>query len=165
MAQRWKTAQLQIRVSTAEKKVIQKAATTAGMGMSEYILSRLLPQQKQKLQECLRQLRSAREISFGLAEVHDLFQKMTSFEFEDSLRENPLSRLSPYLQNYIAAMVEETALQKGVSVPMWTKDIAPLAQPVFGSALKNLRLHLLTQSPIPFRKRNIFIDSTIGSRV
>jgi hypothetical protein len=36
---------------------------------------------------------------------------------------------------------------------------------VFGSDLQNLRLYLLTHSPPPFRRRNIFIDSTLGDRV
>jgi hypothetical protein len=40
-----------------------------------------------------------------------------------------------------------------------------LPQPVFGSELKALRLHLLTNSPPAFRRRNIFIDATLGDRV
>ena len=43
--------------------------------------------------------------------------------------------------------------------------IAPLASPVFGSKLESLRLYLLTHSPPPFRRRNIFIDASIGARV
>jgi hypothetical protein len=29
----------------------------------------------------------------------------------------------------------------------------------------SLRLYLLTHSPAPFRRRNIFIDASVGSRV
>jgi hypothetical protein len=36
---------------------------------------------------------------------------------------------------------------------------------VFGSTLVSLRLYLLTHSPPPFRRRNIFIDATVGSSV
>jgi len=31
--------------------------------------------------------------------------------------------------------------------------------------LLGLRLHLLTHSPAPFRRRNIFIDASVGARV
>jgi hypothetical protein len=41
----------------------------------------------------------------------------------------------------------------------------PLAEPVFASSLQSLRLHLLVLSPAPFRRRNIFIDSTLGARI
>jgi hypothetical protein len=36
---------------------------------------------------------------------------------------------------------------------------------VFCSSLQSLRMHLLTHSPPPFRRRNIFIDSSLGQRV
>jgi hypothetical protein len=49
--------------------------------------------------------------------------------------------------------------------PAWTRSIPPLAEPVFGSDLCSLRLYLLTNSPPPFRGRNIFIDSTLGDQV
>jgi hypothetical protein len=73
--------------------------------------------------------------------------------------------LTPYLANYIAAMVEYGCAQRDVAPPAWTRLIAPLPEPVFGSALISLRLHLLSHSPAPFRRRNIFIDATVGARV
>jgi len=73
--------------------------------------------------------------------------------------------LTPYLGNYVAAMVEYACAQHGVAPPAWTRAIAPLTEPVFGSALMSLRLYLLTHSPAPFRRRNIFIDATVGARV
>ncbi|MGH7310893.1 MAG: plasmid mobilization protein, partial [Candidatus Rokuibacteriota bacterium] len=38
-----KSAQLQIRVSPAEKAAIQRAARRAGLDMSAYVLTRVLP--------------------------------------------------------------------------------------------------------------------------
>ena len=67
--------------------------------------------------------------------------------------------------DYIAAMVEYACARRAVAVPEWTRSIAPLAEPTFGSELQSLRLHLLTRSPPPFRARNIFIDSTLSDRV
>ena len=50
------------------------------------------------------------------------------------------------------------------SAVMGQRD-GPLAEPVFGSDLMSLRLYLLTHSPAPFRRRNIFIDASVGFRV
>jgi len=47
--------------------------------------------------------------------------------------------------------------------PGWTRAIAPLSEPMFGSELQSLRLYLLAHSPPPFRVRNIFIDSTLAT--
>ena len=73
--------------------------------------------------------------------------------------------LSPYWENYIAAMVEYTASKKGIQPPSWTAEIEALDQPVFGSDLMSLRLYLLTHSSPCFRNRNIFVDASVGERV
>jgi hypothetical protein len=78
---------------------------------------------------------------------------------------SPQIKLSPYLANYVAAMVELACARRAIAVPAWTRPIEPLQDPSFGSSLPNLRHYLLTHSPAPFRRRNIFIDSTLGSRV
>lgn len=63
-------------------------------------------------------------------------------------------------------MVEQAAHLKGaLRPPPWTSAVAPLAQPVFVTPWMSLRAHLLLESPIPFRRRNIFIDASIGDRV
>jgi hypothetical protein len=54
---------------------------------------------------------------------------------------------------------------KDAKPPSWTRDVAPLDQPVFGSSLESLRLHLLMNSPPAFVERNIFIDANVGDRV
>jgi hypothetical protein len=77
----------------------------------------------------------------------------------------PPSGLTPFLINYITAMVERACVQRGIAAPAWTRTVAPLTEPVFGSALESLRLHLLTHSPPPFRFRNIFIDASLGEQV
>jgi hypothetical protein len=63
------------------------------------------------------------------------------------------------------ALAELNSLLADLAIPEWTRSIAPLAEPVFGSELQSLRLYLLTHSPPPFRARNIFIDATLGDRV
>ena len=71
----------------------------------------------------------------------------------------------PYLANYVAAMVELAAHKRGVRPPRWTASIKPLDEPVFAVPWMSLRAHLLLESPIPFRRRNIFINASIGDRV
>jgi len=71
----------------------------------------------------------------------------------------------PYRLNYVTAMVELAAHRAGIAPPLWTADVEPLSRPVFIDPSINLRAHLLTASPPPFRRRNIFIDSSLGDRV
>ncbi len=99
------------------------------------------------------------------ADIHDLLAKLRPEEFSDVVRRAPDVNLSPFRANYLCGMVEYAAGLKGVRPPSWTADVAPLRDPWFGADLKNLRLHLLTNSPPPFRRRNIFIDSSVGTRV
>ena len=69
------------------------------------------------------------------------------------------------MHDQLAATVEHAAMQKHVAPPEWTREIEPLEEPVFGSALRSLREHLLFHAPIAFRRRNIFIDASVGARV
>ena len=100
-----------------------------------------------------------------LAQVHDLLHEVTPAEFDLMVALPPAAVLSDYLANYIAAMIEYTAVQKKRKAPRWTRMVPPLSEPVFVSDLKSLRLYLLTHSPPPFRRRNLFVDTTIGGRV
>jgi hypothetical protein len=102
---------------------------------------------------------------FALAELNDLLAKLTRAELSGALRDAPRLDLSPYWKNYVAAMVEQAAHLKTIPAPRWLSDIEPLAEPHFAGGLASLRLHLLRASPVPFRRRNIFVDSAVGDRV
>jgi hypothetical protein len=160
-----KTAQMQIRVSANEKTAIQRAAARAGMDMSAYVLAQVLSVPATQFQDCVRDCADSASPRFALAELNSLLSDLTAGELRDTIATPPPPGLSPFLSNYIAAMVEYACARRGVAVPEWTRSIAPLAEPVFGSELQTLRLYLLTHSPPPFRVRNIFIDSTLGDRV
>jgi len=67
--------------------------------------------------------------------------------------------------NRVAAMVEHASGRRGVAPPSWTRDVLPLEAPVFATDLKSLRAHLLRVSPVAFRRRNLFVDATVGDRV
>ena len=160
-----KTAQLQIRVSPAEKAAIQLAARRAGMDMSSFVLGRLLPASGARFQELTAACREEEGARFALAELNTFLSQLAAGELHDAVA-SPLSRgFSEFQANYIAAMVEYACALRGIAPPAWTATIAPLAGPMFGSELESLRLHLLTHSPAPFRRRNIYIDASIGARV
>ena len=159
-----KSAQLQIRVSPAEKAAIQRAARRAGLDMSAYVLARVLPAPARRFQELTEACRDPEGARFALAELNSWLASLGTAELQEAVA-SPPSGLAPYLANYVAAMVEYACAQHGVAPPAWTRAIAPLTEPVFGSALMSLRLYLLTHSPAPFRRRNIFIDATVGARV
>jgi len=164
-AKKNKSTQLQIRVSPQEKAAIARYARLANLGISEWVLHKILPSSQQAFGELLSQLNDAPNPKYIFAEIHDLLQKAGGDEFELMTAQPPQKVLSPYLANYIAAMVEYAGVKKGRTAPAWTRNIEPLQQPVFGSDLESLKLHLLTHSPPPFRRRNIFIDATVGERV
>jgi hypothetical protein len=69
------------------------------------------------------------------------------------------------MQNYVAAMVEHASLLKGARSPDWVGCIEPMAEPYYATPLPGLRLHLLKSPPVPFKRRNLFVDSSVGDRV
>jgi hypothetical protein len=132
---------------------------------SACVLSRVLPAPATAFQEAVTALSGAAEPSFALAELHSLLAGLTAAALRQAVAAAPQAELSPFLGNYVAAMVETACTLRGLPVPTWTRKIEALAEPAFGSALPSLRLYLLTHSPAPFRRRNIFIDSSIGAQV
>ena len=160
-----KLSQLQLRVSAAEKSAIRRAARRAGLDMSAYVLSRVLPAPATAFQEAVMVLSGAAEPSFALAEINSLLSGLTAAELREAVAAAPQATLSPFLANYVAAMIETVCNTRGLPVPAWTRSIEALPAPVFGSALPSLRLYLLSHSPAPFRRRSIFIDSSVGEQV
>ena len=165
MSRNPRSEQLQIRVSPAEKTAIRRAAKEAGMDMSTYVLGRALPTPAMQLQACVESCSGPAPPSFGLAELNGLLTSWTASELRDAIAAPPTISLTPFLSNYIAAMIEQACERRTVRVPGWVRTVEPLAEPAFGSTLKSLRLHLLTRSPASFRRRNIFIDASLGDRV
>jgi uncharacterized protein (DUF1778 family) len=160
-----KTTQLQIRVSPAQKAAIQRAARRVGMDMSAYVLGRLLPAAALRFHELTAACAEETGARFALAELNSLLSGLDAGELQDAVASPPQPGLPAIQANYVAAMVEYACAQRGIAPPRWVLAIAPLASPFFGSELRSLRLHLLTHSPPPFRRRNIFIDASIGGQV
>jgi len=160
-----KTEQLQIRLSSTEKKRIKRAAKQANLPMSDWVLGRLLPDSRIRFHQLIAKIKSAENTRYSLASLNDFLAQLTADEFIDSLQEKPSLPDDQYMANYIAAMIEYTAHKNKLVAPNWVSEISPLKKPRFASSLACLKLHLLSHSPPPFRSRNIFIDSTVGDRL
>ena len=161
-----KTHQLQIRISAQDKALLRTRAADAGMDVSKWVLRQVLPPVERKFQAlCGELVARPGARSFTFAEIQDWFNQLTGVEFVQAVRYAPQVQLPPFEANYLAATVEHAAAIKGVIPPRWTVTVNALDAPWFASTLKSLRLHLLTQSPPPFRRRNLFIDSSVGHRV
>ncbi len=159
-----KTQQLQIRVSPSEKKFIRDRAKRAGMTVSAFVLEQLLNRRRLEWENLVKRLVATNARRYALADVNDFLANLTLEELDRIVTE-PIEVIDHELANYLAAMIECAAARLGGVPPLWTKKIPPFDEPVFGTQLKSLRLHLLTHAPIPFRRRNIFVDATIGDRV
>ena len=161
-----KTGQMQIRVSAEEKAHIRQRARRAGTTVSEWVLRRLLPPVESEFQQLCGELAAHPDAcSYGLAHLHDFLARLDARDFSLAVREPPAAPLPEFEANYVAAMIEYAAHAKEVRAPDWTKGVPPLEMPWFGAPEQSLRLYLLTNSPPPFRRRNLFVDSSVGDRV
>ena len=161
-----KTHQLQIRISAEDKALIRARAARAGMDVSKWVLQQALPPVERKFQALCGELASRPDaLSFTFAEFQDWFHRLTGREFMQAVRYAPEARLPSFEANYLAAIVEHASAIKGVNPPRWTVTVEALDSPWFASSLKSLRLYLLTHSPPPYRRRNLFIDASVGQRV
>lgn len=160
-----KSQQLQIRVTPSAKARLKKLARSAGQDVSSYVLARALPSLGLRFAALVRSLGDTDNHRYVLAELNDHLSALAPIEFRESIQFADVDGLSAFLANYVAAMVEQAAYAKGVAAPLWASQVTPLERPHFATPMVGLRLHLLHASPIPFKKRNIFVDSALGARV
>lgn len=159
-----KSQQLQIRVTPAQKDALKRLARQAGLDLSSYVLSRALPPARGRLREIAHALRDD-DPRYALAELSDLLTGLAPTELPDAVADVELEGVSAWLQNYVAAMVEQASHRKGASPPAWVRDVEPLREPYFAVPYRRLRPHLLRAAPVAFKRRNIFVDSALGDRV
>lgn len=162
-----KTSQLQIRISPEDKRRIQQAAKKANKSLSEFICERALSGlvEVSKFDKLVSALNSEVLDSFALAEMNDFLVDLSKEELETILEFPRTLGKSPLVANYLAAMLEHACQRKGVKIASWLKNVLPLQQPWFATELTSLRLHLLQNAPVPFRRRGLFVDTSLGGRV
>jgi hypothetical protein len=160
-----KTQQLQIRLTPQQKAALKRQARAAGCDVSSYVLSRLLPTSEDRFSGLIRAIHRDADHRYALAELNDFLHTCPPVAFGDAVAAGNVGDLTPYLQNYVAAMVEQAAAAKQVAPPAWVRGIPSLEEPAFATPLQGLRMHLLRSAPVPFKRRNIFIDAGVGARV
>lgn len=159
-----KSDQLQIRVTPADKAALKRLARRAGMDVSAYVLSRVCPPAATELTRLLRTLGQGPD-RFALAELNDTLTRLAPAEFCAAVGGLDPTRLSPWLQNYVSAKVEHGAHLKGQAPPAWVHDVEPLERPWFAVPFTRLRPYLFRVAPVAFKRRNLFVDATVGDRV
>jgi hypothetical protein len=66
---------------------------------------------------------------------------------------------------YLAAVAEHLALRFRLAVPRWVDDPARFpAEPFFAGGLETLKAILLVESPLAFRRRQIFVSANALAR-
>lgn len=164
-----KGEQLQIRITSRQKATLKRRAAAAGLDVSSYVLARVLPPHDGRFAEILLALADTANHRVALAALNDFLTACPPIAYSAAVRHTAVTMrsfttLSPFLQNYVAAMVEQAAYLKDVPPPGWVRDIASLAEPWFATGLRSLRQHLLAAAPVAFKRRNLFVDATIGDR-
>ncbi len=160
-----KTSQIQLRVTPAQKAELVRRARAAGLDLSAWMLGSLLPERRLQFAKLVRSLDTSARPAFVLAELHDLLSAVGKAELATVTELSTVPRLDPVRANQLAAMVELRAAELRVRPPSWVEQVPPLATPWFATNLVGLRLHLLCNAPPTFRRRNLFVDSTLGDRV
>jgi len=84
---------------------------------------------------------------------------------ENLIRSAPMEESDPRLTAIMASMVEFLCMHHEHAVPNWCAGILPLKEPWFVSGIENLKATALVESPVHFRKRNIFVMSDFLDRV
>ncbi len=67
---------------------------------------------------------------------------------------------------YLAAVAEYLCREAGLPPPAWTERPEYfLHEPWFAGGLESLKAILLVESPVPFRRRNLFVSANAMTRV
>jgi hypothetical protein len=163
-----KTDHIQIRVTKEEKAAIQAASQRAHLEMSQWILQKILPDPEAKLLTLLAKLKrveNTKNRSFILNELASFLARLSGHELQMAIAKPINIGLSELMDNYVAAMIEQACVFKKIAPTLWLTEKTSVEQPFFGTKLQSMRLYLLIVSPPSFKKRNIFIDSSIGELV
>ena len=80
-----KTQQLQIRVSPQQKAALKRQARAAGLDVSRYVLSRLVPDTRDEFTTLVRSLHSDADHRYALAELNDFLTACPPVAFAEAV--------------------------------------------------------------------------------
>lgn len=99
--------------------------------------------------------------------------KIWLFNFVDAFRKTkdaayietpPCYNLPEKIVALIAGTVETLCDELKITSPMWCKNILPLGKPWFVAGVESLKAISIVESPVHFKKRNIFVLGNFLSR-
>jgi hypothetical protein len=107
------------------------------------------------------------EIKYLLADFIDRFNVADPAAKEQMIKVFPFEGISDKkYAAYISAMVEELCFRNNLVIPNWVFEKKySLREPFFVGGLESLKAFLLVESPLSFRRRNIFVSANVLSRV
>lgn len=91
----------------------------------------------------------------------DAFRREKDLAFVET---PPACGLSRRLEALTASTVEALCDELGLAPPAWCGAVLPLSSPWFVSGLENLKASAIAESPVHFRKRNVFVLMNFLSR-
>jgi hypothetical protein len=95
----------------------------------------------------------------------DEFKNESDLERISSFSDEPVNCIREKAA-YLAALVEQLCLAHNLEIPSWVnKKKYFLKYPLFYSKFQNLKATLIQESPVAFRRRNIFVSKNVLSRV
>lgn len=161
-----KSTWLQIRVTPDEKARIRAGADAAGMDLSTFVLSKVLPPNVSEFESYIAWMLDAPDSHVPLAEFVDYLQMLPAVRgAELAAKPARLDELPPLKQNLVCAWIEHRAQLWVVRPPAWVSSVPSLVEPYFAGGLINLRPYLLVVSPLVYRRRNLFVERGLGSRL
>jgi hypothetical protein len=98
---------------------------------------------------------------YWLCELVDDFRRTKNRALLDAPPEGSSARL----RALHAAVVETLAVESGLPIPAWCAAVGPLPEPWFVAEVENLKASALVESPLPFRRRNIFVLDNFLARL
>jgi uncharacterized protein (DUF1778 family) len=154
-----KTSQLQIRVTPEQKVELKRLASSARLNVSEYVLATVLPAHRHALADKTEAFAQAHDRASALSELGAYLTGLAPSELSLAVSDIDVTELAPTLQNHVAAMVELVTRSVGLEPPGWAGRIQPQRRPHFARDLPSLRPHQMRVTPVPFKRRNLFIDT------
>ncbi|MBI2980995.1 MAG: helix-turn-helix transcriptional regulator [Deltaproteobacteria bacterium] len=113
-------------------------------------------------------------ISESIREEGEGSWKSWLFNFVDAFRTKPkrtlvdvppLPETPVSIKVLLASTVETLCDEVGTTCPEWCQEVPPLAKPWFVSGMESLKAAALVESPVHFRKRNLFVLENFLRRV
>ncbi len=107
------------------------------------------------------------DFRYLLADFIDKFNRATKIEKTRLVESFPFPKMKKKRDKaYVAAMVEELCVRNKLEIPAWVENRNLfLPEPYFVGGLESIKAFLLVESPVSFRRRNIFVSENVLTRL